>query len=263
LPPVPYAKLRYEVADAVATIAMDHSETRNALSDAMLDELLAAFAQARDDEAVRCVVLASTHEKVFASGGDLAGFTADTALVQRHLANERFPRLFELMGRLGKPIICAAGGHVLAGALGLALACDLVVASESATFGTPEINVGLFPFMIAALIGRNIGRKKMTELLLLGHRIDAHEAQRLGIVNRVVSPLEFDAAVADWAAQLAAKSPLLMKLGRDALFAQQDMGFGEALEYLRAQLTLALSTDDAREGVAAFLEHREPRWTGR
>jgi enoyl-CoA hydratase/carnithine racemase len=103
----------------------------------------------------------------------------------------------------------------------------------------------------------------MTELLLLGHRIDAHEAQRLGIVNRVVSPPEFDAAVADWAAQLAAKSPLLMKLGRDALFAQQDMAFGEALEYLRAQLTLALSTDDAREGVAAFLEHREPRWTGR
>ena len=259
---MPYETLRYEVADAVATIALDQAQTRNALSDALLDELLAALEVARDDDGVRCVVLASTHDTVFSSGGDLAGFSAEVPLVHKHAANSRFPRLFELIGRLGKPVICAARGHVLAGALGLALACDLVIAGERATFGTPEINVGLFPFMIAALIGRNVGRKKMTELLLLGQRIDAHEAQRLGMVNRVVAPEDFDAAVADWAAQLAAKSPLLMKLGKDALFAQQDMAFADALEYLRGQLTLALSTQDAREGVAAFLERREPRWTG-
>ena len=261
--PVPYETIAYAVEGAVATIALDQPETRNALSDALLDELLDALAVARDDEGVRCVVLASTHEKVFSSGGDLAGFSADVPLVHRHAANDRFPRLFTTIGELGKPVVCAARGHVLAGALGLALACDLVIAGERATFGTPEINVGLFPFMIAALIGRNIGRKKMTELLLLGERIDAQEALRLGIVNRVVAEDDFDAAVADWASKLAAKSPLLMKLGRDALFAQQDMAFGEALEHLRAQLTLALSTDDAREGVAAFLERREPRWTGR
>jgi enoyl-CoA hydratase len=254
--------LRYEIADAVATIALDHPETRNALSDALLDELLAAFAAARDDDAVRCVVLASTHEKVFSSGGDLAGFTADVPLVARHAANERFPSLFELMGRLGKPIICAAGGHVLAGAVGLALACDLVVASERATFGTPEINVGLFGFMIAALIARNVGRKQMAELLLLGERVDAREAHRIGIVNRVVAPGELDAAVAEWAQALAAKSPLIVKLGKDALYAQQDMAFGEALEYQRGQLAIALSTQDVREGVAAFMERREPTWTG-
>jgi enoyl-CoA hydratase/carnithine racemase len=167
------------------------------------------------------------------------------------------------MGRLGKPIICAAGGHVLAGALGLALACDLVVASDTATFGTPEINVGLFPFMIAALIGRNIGRKKMHELLLLGERVDAAEAQAIGLVNRVVPADEFDAAVAAWAQALAAKSPLVMQLGKDALYAQQDMAFGEALEYLRSQLAIALTTQDVREGVAAFMERREPTWTGR
>ncbi|MEA2240620.1 MAG: hypothetical protein QOD24_176 [Solirubrobacteraceae bacterium] len=258
-----YEKLRYDVAEGVATIALDHPESRNALSDAMLDELLAAFAAARGDGAVRCVVLTSTHEKDFSSGGDLGGFTADVPLVERHAANDRFPRLFDLMGRLGKPIVCAAGGHVLAGGLGLVLACDLVVASDRATFGTPEINVGLFPFMITALIGRNIGRKKMTELLLLGERIDAAEAQRLGIVNRVVAPDELDAAVADWAARLAAKSPLLMKLGRDALFAQQDMSLADALEYLRAQLSLAQSTEDAHEGIAAFLERRDPEWKGR
>ena len=259
---MPYETLRYEVNDAVATIALDQAATRNALSDALLDELLAALAVARDDDGVRCVVLASTHETVFSSGGDLAGFAAEMPLVHKHAANDRFPRLFTLIGELGKPVLCAARGHVLAGALGLALACDLVIAGERATFGTPEINVGLFPFMIAALIGRNVGRKKLTELLLLGERIDAHEALALGIVNRVVAPDDFDAAVADWAAKLAAKSPLLMKLGKDALFAQQDMAFAEALEYLRGQLTLALSTDDAREGVAAFLERREPRWTG-
>jgi enoyl-CoA hydratase/carnithine racemase len=258
-----YEKLRYDVADGVATIALDDPGTRNALSDAMLDELLAAFARARGDAAVRCVVLASAHATVFSSGGDLDGFTADVALVQRHAANDRFPRLFELMGRLGKPIVCAAGGHVLAGGLGLALACDLVVASDRATFGTPEINVGLFPFMIAALVTRNIGRKKMHELLLLGGRIDAAEAQAIGIVNRVVAADALDGAVAEWAQALAAKSPLVVKLGKDALYAQQDMSFGEALEYQRAQLALALSTQDVREGVAAFMQRREPTWTGR
>ena len=260
---MPYATLRYEVADAVATIALDDPETRNALSDALLDELLAALVAARDDERVRCVVLASTHATVFSSGGDLAGFTADAALVERHAANDRFPRLFALIGRLGKPVICAARGHVLAGALGLALACDLVIAGERATFGTPEINVGLFPFMIAALVVRNVGRKKMAELLLLGDRVDAHEAQRIGLVNRVVAPEAFDAAVAEWAQALAAKSPLLVKLGKDALYTQQDMSLHEALAYQRAQLSIALSTHDAHEGVAAFLERREPRWTGR
>jgi enoyl-CoA hydratase/carnithine racemase len=260
---VPYETLRYGVERGIATIALDRPETRNALSDSMLAELLACFTAARDDDAVRCVVLASTHETVFSSGGDLAGFAANVPTVERHAANARFVALFTLIGELGKPVICAARGHVLAGALGLALACDLVIASDRAAFGTPEIEVGLFPFMVTALLARNVGRKKMTELLLLGERIDAHEAQRLGIVNKVIAADDFDAAVADWAAKLAAKSPLLMKLGKDAIAAQQDMALGEALEHLRGQLSLALSSEDAREGVAAFLERRAPRWSGR
>src|SRR3954466_14217083 len=186
--------VRYEVADGVATIALDQPATPNALSDELLDDLLAAFTAARDDEAVRCVVLTSTHEKVFSSGGNLAGFAADLPLVHQFHGTERFPRLFKLIGELGKPSICAANGHVLAGALGLALACDLVIAREGATFGTPEINVGVFPFMIMALIYRNVGRKKTNELLLLGERIDAAEAKEAGIVNKVVAPDEFQAA---------------------------------------------------------------------
>src|ERR687895_367365 len=215
--------LRYSVADGVATIALDQPDTRNALSDELLDELITAFTAARDDASVRCVVLTSTHEKVFSSGGNLAGFAAEAPLVHKHFATDRFPRLFRAIGELGKPTLCAANGHVLAGALGLALACDLIVARDDVRFGTPEINVGLFPFMIMALIYRNVGRKKTNELLLLGDQISAAEAQRIGIVNRVVA----------------------------------------ALEYLQAQLTIAFSTDDIQEGVKAFFEQRDPVWTGR
>ena len=258
-----YETLRYDVADSgVATIALDQPDTRNAMSNELLTDLLAAFTAARDDDAVRCVVLTSTHEKVFSAGGNLAGFAADVPLVHKHFATDLFPSLFRLIGELGKPSIAAANGHCLAGALGLALACDLIVAKDTATFGTPEINVGVFPFMIMALIYRNVGRKKTNELLLLGDRIDAAEAERIGIVNRVVPADEFDAAVAEWAEKLAKKSPVLMKLGKDAMFRQQDLAFADALEYLRSQLTIAFSTEDIQEGVKAFFEKREPTWTG-
>jgi enoyl-CoA hydratase/carnithine racemase len=260
---VSYDTLRYDVADGVATIALDQPDSRNALSDALLDDLLAAFTAARDDHEVRVVVLTSTHERVFSAGGNLGGFAADVPLVHKHAAIDRFPRLFKLVGQLGKPTICAANGHVLAGALGLALACDLVVAKQGVRFGTPEVNVGVFPFMIMALIYRNVGRKKTNELLLLGEQVSAEEAERLGLVNRVVPAEEFDRFVAEWAGKLASKSPVLMRLGKDAIYRQQDMAFEEALDFLRAQLALAFATEDIQEGVRAFFERREPQWTGR
>ena len=258
-----FTTLRYEVADRVSTIALDQPDTRNALSDTVLTELNEAFVAAGDDDDVGCVVLTSTHDRVFSSGANLGGFAADEPLVNKHFGTERFPTLFRTIGELGKPTLCAANGHVLAGALGLALACDLIVAKETAEFGTPEINVGAFPFMIMALIYRNVPRKKTNELLLLGERITAHEAERIGIVNRVVPAVEFDVHVREWATKLASKSPVIMRLGKDAMFRQLDMPFLDALDYLRAQLSLALSTEDIVEGVTAFFEKREPVWKGR
>jgi enoyl-CoA hydratase len=254
----------YALAESgVATITLNDPDTRNALSAELLLGLIEAFERAREDEHVRCVVLASSHEKVFSSGANLGGFAGDVPLVHKHFGSERFVELFKLIGALGKPTVCAADGHVLAGALGIALACDLIVASEKATFGTPEINVGAFPFMIMALIYRNVPRKKANELLLLGERWDAQEALAAGIVNKVVPAAEFDAAVADWAEKLASKSPVIMRLGKEAMRRQLDMPFDDALDYLRAQLTLALSTEDIVEGVTAFFEKRDPQWKGR
>jgi enoyl-CoA hydratase len=259
----PYETLLYETRDGVATVTLNQPDTRNALSNELLGELVDAFESARDDGEVRCVVLTSSHDKVFSSGANLAGFAADVPVVHRHFGTGRFPQLFRLIGGLGKPTICAANGHVLAGALGIALACDLIIAKEGASFGTPEINVGAFPFMIMALIYRNVPRKKTNELLLLGDRIDAHEAERIGIVNKVVPADEFEGVVGEWSRKLASKSPVIMRLGKEAMFRQQDMPLEEALDYLRSQLSLAMTTEDIVEGVQAFFEKREPKWKGR
>ncbi|HEX3519911.1 MAG TPA: enoyl-CoA hydratase-related protein [Solirubrobacteraceae bacterium] len=261
---VPTDKVLYGVDDAgVATITLNDPDTRNALSVELLGGLSEAFESARAADRVRCVVLASSHERTFSSGANLGGFATDEALVHKHFGTERFVSLFKLIGALGKPTICKARGHVLAGALGIALCCDLIVASDEATFGTPEINIGAFPFMIMALIYRNVPRKKANELLLLGERWDAQSALAAGIVNRVVPDDELDVLVADWAAKLAAKSPVIMRLGKEAMRRQMDMPLDDALDYLRAQLTLAQSTEDIVEGVTAFFEKRDPTWKGR
>jgi len=258
-----YEKVRYLVHEGVARITLDDPDTRNALSDQMLSEILSALAEAKDDYAVRVVVLDSSHEKVFSAGGNLAGFGGDSGTVEKFTGAGLFVDCFKALGELGKPSLVAAKGHVLAGSLGLALACDLIIASEEATFGTPEIDVGLFPFMIMALIYRNVGRKKANEMMLLGERLTSQEAMQVGIVNRVVSAREFDRSVDFWADKLAVKSPLIMRLGKDAMWRQMDMPLAEALDYLRSQLAIELSTEDAIEGVKAFFEKRDPEWKGR
>ena len=263
MPFVGYELVSYEVEAGVATVTLDNPEKRNMLSAQMLAELVDAMKTARDDDDVRAVVLTGAGDKVFCAGADLGGFAADMPLVQKHFASDLFLEFFRLMPRLGKPSLCAANGHVLAGGMGLALSCDLLIAKEGATFGTPEINVGAFPYMIMAIIYRNVPRKKVNEMMLLGERLSAEQAVEYGLANRVVPAADYDDAVADWAAKLASKSPVLMRLGHDAMYRQQDMALDDALEFLRSQLSLTFTTEDIVEGVTAFFEKREPQWKGR
>lgn len=253
----------YRVDGGVARIVLDDPASRNALGDALLDQLIERLEQARADDAVRVVVLASADERVFSSGGNLKAFADETAVIEKYAGLDRFPRLFQLLSALGKPSLCAAGGDVLAGAFGLALACDLIVAKQGSRFGCPEISVGVFPFMISALIYRSVPRAKANELMLLGELITAEEALALHIVNTVVPGLAFEAEVDRWADRLASRSPLLMRLGKDALDASRDLPLADALRYLQAQLALAFTTEDIKEGVAAFREKRDPRWRRR
>jgi enoyl-CoA hydratase/carnithine racemase len=255
-------ELLYEVSDGVARVTLNRPEQRNALNAELLAALVDAMQSAREDEAVRTVVLTGAGDKVFCAGADLGGFSADAPLVQKHFASDLFLEFFRLMPRLGKPSLCAANGHVLAGGMGLALSCDLVIAKEGARFGTPEINVGAFPYMIMSIIYRNVPRKKVNEMMLLGEQILAEQAVEYGLANKVVPADQFDAAVDEWATKLASKSPVLMRLGHDAMYRQQDMAIDDALEYLRSQLSLTFSTEDIKEGVAAFFEKREPEWKG-
>ena len=256
-------ELLYEMDEGVATLTLNRPDQRNALNGALLAALVDAMKSARDDEAVRAVVLTGAGDKVFCAGADLGGFAADAPLVDKHFASDLFLEFFRLMPRLGKPSLCAANGHVLAGGMGLALSCDLLIAKEGARFGTPEINVGAFPYMIMSIIYRNVPRKKVNEMMLLGERLSAEQAVEYGLANKVVPAAEFDAAVADWATKLAAKSPVLMRLGHDAMYRQQDMAVDDALDYLRSQLSLTFSTEDIVEGVTAFFEKRDPQWKGR
>jgi enoyl-CoA hydratase/carnithine racemase len=258
-----YEVVKYEVTEGVATVTLNNPEKRNMLSGQMLAELVDAMKMARDSEDVRAVVLTGAGDKVFCAGADLGGFAADAPLVAKHFATDLFLEFFRLMPRLGKPSLCAANGHVLAGGMGLALSCDLLIAKEGATFGTPEINVGAFPYMIMAIIYRNVPRKKVNEMMLLGERLSAEQAVEYGLANKVVPAEEFDGAVSDWATKLASKSPVLMRLGHDAMYRQQDMAVDDALDYLRSQLSLTFSTEDIVEGVTAFFEKRDPQWKGR
>lgn len=255
------ALIRSEVrAPGVTYLVLDQPETRNALSDDLLDNLLSALEAARDDESVRVVVITSSHERIFSSGGNLKAFGDDRPLIEKHRGLSRFPRLFTLLGALGKPVVCAANGDVLAGAFGIALACDLVVAKESARFGCPEINVGVFPFMISALIYRSIDRMKANEFMMLGDLVSSTEGAALGFVNRVFADDRFDVETLAFAERIASRSPLLMRLGKNAIDSTRDMALGESLDALQSQLALAFSTEDMREGVSAFQEKRDPEW---
>nr|WP_235892330.1 enoyl-CoA hydratase/isomerase family protein [Mycolicibacterium hodleri] len=244
----------------IAYLTLDDPDRRNALSDSLLDELLDAVSRAAADTAVRVIVLISSHERVFSSGGNLAAFADSRPPITKYAGLSRFPTLFRTLTSIDKPVVCAANGDVLAGALGIALACDLIIAKSSIRLGCPEISVGAFPFMISALIFRATGRLVANDLMMTGRLISAAEAQTFGLVNEVVPDDDFDGRLREFVDGIAARSPLLMGLGKRALAATRDMSLDAALDYLQAQLALAFTTDDLVEGVTAFKEKRTPHW---
>lgn len=256
-------ELLYDVADGIATVTINRSEKRNALSWEVMGQLREAFARAKDDSAVRVVVLTGAGDRAFCAGADLSGMAAGAGYAELHDARGEMTRLFRQMWELGKPILARVFGYCLAGGFGLALACDFVVAADDATFGTPEIDIGLWPYMITVPLTRSMPRKKALELMMTGRRVTAAEGERLGFVNQLVPVSELDRAVGQLAATLAAKPPVAMKLGRDAFYGTWADGVEDALPLLHALLTVTASTDDAAEGIAAFGEKRRPEWKGR
>ena len=246
----------------VATLTLNRPEQRNPLSATMLRDLASALRWCKDEDDVRVVVITGAG-RVFCAGADLSSFDGDTSPIDKFRSRDLFVDLFVLMAELGKPIVGRINGHALAGGFGLACSCDILVAVDSAAFGTPEINVGIWPMMIQAILSRNVPRKALLEMEMLGDRWTAAQLHSLGIVNRVVSHEQLDATVHEIAAKLARKSPVAMRLGRDSFYRQQDMDFRAAMHYLHGQFLLVSQTEDSREGIKAFFEKREPEFKGR
>lgn len=245
----------------VATVTLNRPEQRNPLSATMLRDLGAAFRWCKDEPDVRVVVLTGAG-RVFCAGADLSSFDGDMTGLEKFRSRDLFVDLFLLMADLGKPVVGRINGHALAGGLGLACSCDILVAVEAASFGTPEINVGIWPMMIQAILSRNIPRKVLLEMEMLGDRWTAAQLKSLGVINRVVAPDQLDSTVNEIAAALARKSPVAMRLGRDSFYRQEDMDFRAALHYLHGQFLLVAQTEDSREGIKAFFEKREPDFKG-
>ena len=255
-------EVQYRVESGIATIAINRPDRRNAVQYDVMREIVRRLDEASADAAVRAIVFTGTGEKAFCAGADLTSMQG-VGFTQLHEARGYLVELVRKIVKLPKPIVARVNGAALGGGFGLALACDLTIASATATFGTPEIDLGLFPMMIMPLIFRNCNnRKRALEMMLTGEKLSAEQALALGFVNRVVPPGELDRAVGEVAAKLASKSPVVMKLGREAFYRMQELPFDGALDYLKCMLTIDVMTDDAAEGITAFLEKRAPVWKG-
>jgi enoyl-CoA hydratase/carnithine racemase len=253
-----YRAIRVEEREGIATITLHVPERKNPIGPEMANELLYALDDAKEDAGVRVVVLTGAGN-AFSAGGDLKQMSGGSGLAHKG----DFADLLLRFPKLGKPTIARVNGVAMGGAIGLIASCDFAVAAESAVLGTPEIKRGLFPMMIMAVLSRVVSRRKLLELMLLGEKITAAQAAELEIVNRAVPDAELDGEVSALATKLAAQSPTALRMGLAAYHYQADRALEESLPYLSGQLMAILGTEDAREGLTAFMEKREPRWTGR
>jgi enoyl-CoA hydratase len=252
-----------EDRDGIAVLTLNRPDRRNALSSALVEALIEGLAAVGADPSVRVAVLTGSGA-VFCAGGDLAdGMMANDGLLAGHRSRGRFAELLSAIRDNRVPVIAAVNGDALGGGCGLAAACDLVVADAEARLGTPEIKLGLFPWIILAVLQRDVPRKHLLESVLTGEKWTAERARELGLVNRVAPAGEALAAAMELAARIAAASPAVVALGKAAFHRIADQPLDDALAYMHTHLTLNLLTEDAMEGVAAFMARRDPTWKGR
>ena len=256
-----YGKLRVTTDGPVARITLFNPERRNAIGPQMVNELLYAIEDAHADDAVRVIVITGDG-KAFCAGGDFAQMTGGADGPALPPKGDYVDLINALMGTK-KPIIARVNGAAMGGGLGIVAASTFAIASVDAKLGTPEIDVGLFPMMIMAVLARVVSRRVLLDMMLLGRKFDATEAASIGLVNKAVSADALDAEVKTLTDALAEKSPNTIALGLAAFAKQDDMALADALPMLRTSLAECLATDDAREGLMAFLEKRKPVWKGR
>jgi enoyl-CoA hydratase len=255
------SQVRYEARDSAAWLTIDREERRNAIGPEVIGALVEGLARAGEDPKVRVVVITGAGDRAFSAGGDIGGFQATEQATES--APAAISRLLDAVWHHPKPVVARVNGRALGGGFGLMLACDLAVAADDVEVGTPEIDIGLWPHVITAVIQRTVPRKIALEMMLTGRRFSAEEAVRWGMVNRMVPRARLDDAVGELVNVLASKSPHVLRLGKRSFTGAEDLPFGRAVDHLKEILAENLRAEDLAEGVSAFLEKRRPEWTGR
>jgi enoyl-CoA hydratase/carnithine racemase len=253
-------ELLFETKGPVAWITINREQRRNALSLGMIELISQYLDQVESDDSIRVICLTNTGEKAFCSGADLSQSLDGKETVA---GARQYAETLKRMARYPKPIVARLNGHCIAGGLGLMLSCDIVYARIDVKFGAPEVNVGLFPMMVGALLFRNAVRKKAMELVYTGRMIQGEEAEEMGLITRAIPADQLDEEVNRTLDQISQKAPLAIKMGREAFAAAQEKDLDEALDYLCDQLGAVVETEDAKEGLMAFMQKRTPEWKGR
>lgn len=254
-----FETLDYAVRDRVAEITMRRAPV-NAINHALIEDILSAYAMARDDEGVRTVILTSAFANSFSAGMDLAMIRGGSGMDLRRFLEKLYFGMHDMQYRMGKPTIAAMTGPARAAGVTLAVSCDVLIMSEDASLGYPEIDVGVIPAMHFVHLPRQIGRHKAFELLFNGKPISAVEAERRGLVNRIVPQERVLEEARQLAREFAEKSPVVMQLARDAFMRANDFEYRRAIENTVETICNIIATDDAQEGLNAFNEKRRPNW---